>query len=92
MIPPQCIYYDAAECQRDAQRQNAVCSVNPDEIRLSAGPGQYCVVTAGGVAQCIYTDRDSCTAEASRQHGTCAEAPQTAPSRAPDPYADVNGQ
>jgi hypothetical protein len=92
MLAPQCIYWDAAECQRDASRQAAVCSVNPSEVHLQPGSGQYCVVTSDRVSLCVYADRGSCAQEAARQHGTCTDAVEVAPSRAPDPYAVVNGQ
>jgi hypothetical protein len=91
MLAPQCIYYDASECQRDAQQQGGVCGVNPSEFPLQAGAGQYCLVTSTRASLCVYTDRNTCTADAIRQHGACTDTVQIAPSRAPDPYA-ANGQ
>jgi hypothetical protein len=45
-LPPQCMYYDAASCQREATRQQAACSVNVKELPLSNNVGQYCMVRA----------------------------------------------
>jgi hypothetical protein len=92
MLAPQCIYYDAAECQRDAQRQGAVCSVNPSEFTLLAGSGQYCVVTSTRASLCVYADRNTCAAEAARQHGACMDAIPAGRPAAPDPYSAVNGR
>lgn len=91
MLAPQCIYYDASECQRDAQQQGGVCSVNPSEFPVQAGTGQYCLVTSTRASLCVYTDRNTCTVDALRQHGACTDTAPIAPSRAPDPYA-ANGQ
>ena len=90
-MPPQCNYYDAAQCQSDAARQGGVCSANPQQLSLQPGIGQYCLATSSGVSSCIYPDRGSCMAEAARQHAACTEAPNIAPGRAPDPYAAVGG-
>jgi hypothetical protein len=90
-LPPQCNYYDAAQCQSDAARQGGVCSANPQQLSLQPGIGQYCLATSSGVSSCIYPDRGSCMAEAARQNAACTEAPNIAPGRAPDPYAAVGG-
>jgi hypothetical protein len=90
-IPPQCIYYDASECDRDATKQGGFCEVNVRELQVRRGFGQYCVVTSTRVSACVYTDRGTCAAAAAREHGTCTEATGRAPSRAPDPYGE-NGQ
>jgi hypothetical protein len=88
-VGPQCIYYDANSCRKEAQRQGGLCSANAKEVRLTPNIGQYCVVTSQRVSLCTYLDRTSCTAEAVRQHGACTYAPQVAPSGAPDLY-DTN--
>jgi len=90
-IPPQCIYYDASQCQADAARQGGVCSANAAQLTLQPGIGQYCVVSSDGASACIYPDRQTCMTEAVREHGACAEAPTIAPGKAPDPYAAVGG-
>jgi hypothetical protein len=84
MIPPQCIYYDTSSCEQDARRQGAYCSVNPQEVTIRPGAGQYCVVTSSQISLCNYYDRGSCTQDASRLHGVCSHAPYRAPSGAPD--------
>jgi hypothetical protein len=90
-LPPQCNYFDAAQCQNDAARQGGVCSANPQQLTLQPGIGQFCVVTSYGTSACIYPDRGSCMAEAARQHAACTDAPNVAPAKAPDPYAAVGG-
>ena len=91
-LPPQCMYYDAASCEREATRQQAACSVNVKELPLSNNVGQYCMVTSGGASQCFYSDRTTCAADATRQHGLCTNAPTVAPSAAPDPFAPLGGR
>jgi hypothetical protein len=92
VVPPQCIYFDASNCEREARRQNAVCSANPRELKLTTGIGQYCVVTTSQISTCTYADRQSCATDAARQQGTCVIAPTRAPMGLPDPYSAVNGQ
>lgn len=91
VISPQCIYYDAQQCQRDAQRQNGECAANPSELRLTQGSGEYCVVTSTQASSCVYADQPSCTVEAVGHKGVCVPA-STRPARQPDPFSGVNGQ
>ena len=90
-LPKYCIYYDANSCQKEATRQGATCAVNNEEVPLSTNVGQYCLVTSEGASACIYSDRSTCAADALRQHGTCTDAPEVAPSAAPDPFARLRG-
>jgi hypothetical protein len=90
-LPPQCNYYDAAQCQTDAARQGGICSANPQQLTLQPGIGQYCVTNSYGVSSCVYPDRGSCTDEAARENAACTAAPNVAPGRAPDPYSAVGG-
>jgi hypothetical protein len=92
VLPPQCIYYDASQCSQEARRQSATCSVNPSELRLTDGPGQFCVVTSGRFSVWNDVDRPTCEQEASRQHGTCAASTKHVAVGAPDPFSNVNGQ
>lgn len=85
-VPPQCMYYDAAQCQRESVRQGGSCVANPKEFRVDANIGQYCVVTTQRASLCIYLDRRTCEIDANAQHGACIYAPQRAASGAPDPY------
>jgi hypothetical protein len=91
-LSPQCIYYDAGQCQTEAFRQGGVCTVNTAEVHLKPGIGQYCMVTSSVVSLCAYADRGTCAAEATRHHGACVEGPGIAPGKAPDPYAAVGGR
>lgn len=91
VIPPQCIYNDPAQCQREAARQNGECSANLAELHLSAGFGKYCVISPGGASNCNYTDPSSCNRQASVEHGACVEAPSNQPFQAPNPYSPLNG-
>jgi hypothetical protein len=91
-VPPQCIYYDAHECQLEANRQGGTCSVSTQEqAMLRPGEGQYCMVTSGGASVCAYPDIQSCDAAARSQNATCVEAPNVAPAKAPNPYSAVGG-
>jgi hypothetical protein len=91
VMQPQCLYYDAQECAREATRQNAVCAANPLELRLSPNVGQYCVVTSSRASNCSYADRQTCDREATQQRGTCVIAPTRQAVGAPDPYSALNG-
>lgn len=91
-MTPLCIYQDAASCQREATRQNGVCSINAREIKLPRGIGQYCVVLSSGYASCAYGDRDSCARDATRQNGICTDSQRVAPYKAPDPDSPINGR
>jgi hypothetical protein len=91
IIPPQCIYYDAHQCQVEAAKQNAECRANPAELHLTAGYGKYCVVTSGGASNCNYTDVTSCGREASRQNGTCVEGTESRPGQGPNPFSATEG-
>lgn len=90
IIPPQCIYYDARQCNQEAQRQGAVCSANPAEMKLTRGAGQYCVITSARTSVCAYADRGTCDRDATSQHGTCTDSPGQK-GGLPDPYSAVNG-
>ena len=68
-IAPLCIYYDALDCGREAQRQGAACA-NPAELRLTPRSRPYCVVTSGQVSLCNLGDRTSCARSAVLQRGT----------------------
>ncbi len=92
MLNPQCMYYDAQQCQQEAGRQNAECVANPAELQISRTSGEYCVVTSGRASVCAYTDQPTCSTEAARQHGACIPANQSVPQRVPDPYSPFNGQ
>lgn len=91
-LSPLCIYYDADNCRKEADRQGGICSVNANEVKLPINVGQYCLTTSEGASFCVYSDRGACTADAARQHGACTSAPIVAPSAAPDPYAAVGGR
>lgn len=90
-VPPQCNYYDAHQCQQEAARQGGICSVNPQQLTLQPGIGQYCMVTSEGVSLCNYADMSTCQKAAARQDAACTEAPNVAPARSPNPYAPVGG-
>lgn len=91
VIPPQCIYDDPQQCQRDAARQNGECEANPRALRVISGFGKYCVVTAGGIADCSYADFNSCTHEATRKGGACTVSQTPQPLQGPNPYSATEG-
>jgi hypothetical protein len=88
-VPPQCIYYDAALCQKDADHQGGLCAVNGSEVTVSPGLGHYCLLTSTLVSSCIYADRANCERDARVQHGACIDAPERPESPAADPYRTV---
>ena len=91
-VPPQCIYYDANSCRKEAIRQGGICSANPRELHVSINIGKYCLVTSGQVSLCVYLDRAHCDADAARQNGACVSAPAGAPGvGAPDPFSTTGG-
>ena len=90
-VPPQCIYYDANDCRKQAVRQGGTCSANAAELHVTTNLGQYCMVTSQRVSLCIYLDRGTCEADAARQHGACVSSPGVAPSGAPDPFSATAG-
>ncbi len=85
-VPPQCIYYDAANCRRDATRQRGFCVVDGQEIALRPGTGAYCLVTGDGASVCDFQDPGPCTQEATRQNAVCVLAPPAAAGNIPNPY------
>lgn len=92
VLPAQCIYYDARECQREAERQNAECAPNPAQLHLTRDHGEYCVVSPSGAAVCAYADHQSCMTAATHQNGACVQADPNQPARQPNPYSLLNGQ
>jgi hypothetical protein len=88
-IPPQCLYYDASECNQRALQLGGNCTVNPQEVHVSVGLGHYCLLTSSLVSSCIYADATACAAEAKHEQGACIEAPTRPESPAADPYRDV---
>ena len=88
-IAPQCIYADPASCTARATQMGGSCTVNPQELHVSAGLGHYCLLTSGTASSCIYADRESCAREAMHQQGVCIEAPDRPESPGPDPYRET---
>ena len=90
---PQCIYYDGAECAREAGRQNAICQVNPREVHLRASRiGDYCLVMPDGYSTCGYADQNSCSRDALLQKGVCSRSAGALPKQVPDAYAPNAGR
>lgn len=65
-IPPQCVFADAPQCERDARRQGGRCILNPAESLPALGKGAYCAAESGFLA-CVYADRASCAAGGSNR-------------------------
>ena len=68
---PQCYYYDAKICRKDAAALGGGCVVNEEMINLPNGYGNYCLVTSIAVVECLYLDRASCEKEGDGQNGVC---------------------
>jgi hypothetical protein len=89
VVPPQCIYFDAAECNNRAREMGGWCSANQSELPVSIALGHYCLITSGRASACIYLDLGSCDVEARHQQGVCVPAPNRPESPAADPYRDI---
>ena len=68
---PQCYYYDANNCRKDANTLGGTCVVNEESINLPDGYGNYCLVISAEIVQCLYLDWSSCDSEARRQNAVC---------------------
>ena len=88
-IPPQCHYFDPAECNARARQMGGWCSANESELPVSIALGHYCLLTADRASACIYLDLGSCDVEARHQQGVCVPAPNRPESPPPDPYRDI---
>lgn len=85
-VPPQCIYYDANNCRKEAIHQGGGCVVNPAEIAVRPGTGEFCIAASNGATTCDYSDLQNCARDANRQGAVCVEAPPGAAGNVPDPY------
>ncbi len=84
---PQCMYYDGAQCAKDANRQNGSCDVNPAEVKVAASRiGDYCLVMPSGYSTCGYSDGTVCARDALLQKGACARAAGALPQQLPNAY------
>ena len=88
-VPPQCLYYDAQECAKEAARMGGFCAPNPAELKVSGGIGHYCLLTSSGLASCIFADLGECNAEAKHQQAACIQAPGSPESPAADPFRNI---
>jgi hypothetical protein len=82
-LPDQCIYADAAACQRRAFQLGGICAANAAQIVTPPGPGKFCLAEGGRAVSCVYADRNTCIADALRRRTACIAA--TAP---PEPGVD----
>ena len=88
-IPPQCLYYDAGECAKEAARTGGFCAPNPAELTVSAGIGHYCLMTSSRMSSCIYADLSTCQRDAQHQQAACVQAPNSPESPGADPYREI---
>lgn len=72
-VPPQCYYYDAAQCQRESFRLLGICTANPDEFVVLSGTAAYCVVNSNHYALCAYSDRATCEKQAYSSGEVCID-------------------
>ena len=45
-ISPQCIFFDAASCNKRAKELGGTCTVDTSQITVSSGVGHYCLLTS----------------------------------------------
>ena len=88
-IPAQCLFFDAAQCEKRAREMGGICEANIKETPVGINVGHYCLVTSAKASLCIYLDYASCEVEARHQQGVCVEAPNRPESPAADPYRDI---
>jgi hypothetical protein len=72
--PPQCLFFDATRCRAEAQRLNALCGINGNEVLPPRGGQRFCLVRNGPNLDCSYTDRRSCDFAATPTQGFCIDA------------------
>ena len=68
---PQCYYYDAQACRKEASAMDGICVVNEESVNLPDGYGNYCLVLSSNTLDCLYLDINSCNEAAKRQNGIC---------------------
>src|SRR5579871_5315996 len=88
-IPPQCIFFDAASCDKRANEMGGYCTVDTSQVKVSSGVGHYCLFTSSMVSYCVYSDIDQCNREARHQQGVCIPAPDRPESPGADPYRQI---
>jgi hypothetical protein len=88
-ISPQCIFFDAASCNKRAKELGGTCTVDTSQITVSSGVGHYCLLTSSMVSYCVYSDSEQCNREALHQQGVCIQAPHRPESPGADPYREV---
>lgn len=88
-IPPQCIFYDAAQCNKRAAEMGGQCTVDSSQVQVSTGIGHYCLLTSSKVTYCVFAGRDDCDREAKHQQGVCIQAPGSPEAPGADPYRNV---
>ena len=76
-IPPSCLYYDSADCDKRASQLGGRCIANAAEFQRLAGPGRFCLVESSKAALCVYADDASCEADAHQAHAACLDSAAT---------------
>jgi hypothetical protein len=74
-IPQQCLYVDAANCQREASRLGGRCTANPAELMTPVSAARYCLALGGGIMSCVYPAYADCETDAGRLGGACIATP-----------------
>jgi len=71
-VQPQCIYNDARQCIKKANRMSeGFCDINEDEVELPESSGYFCLVTSTRYIQCPYTSYKSCVQDIKSKNGIC---------------------
>lgn len=70
-LPPQCIYFDVAQCNKASSPPDIVCIVDPSVTLNMTGGSRYCVVDSFNTAQCLYDDHNACDTAAGRAGAIC---------------------
>ena len=70
-LPAECWYYDITSCKSEAQRRQAFCTANPEEMRTTASDGPICLVDSSMVPLCMFQTSQACNQEAQMRNGVC---------------------
>ncbi len=90
-LPPQCLFFDAGSCQKQAARMKGWCTGNPEALNIAPGIGRTCLVTSGMATSCEYDNPASCAREAAHEGGVCVQSPPPRPAgNTANPYQFLN--
>lgn len=76
-LPADCLYHDLASCKQEAARKQGYCTVNKEEITLSANDDAFCTMDSSLVPLCVFQNGEDCYASAASGNAICFENSKT---------------